>query len=139
MSCDELFKKGLLKKIPPSQERSTKSLEPAERYLDEAGKDFTVGSDMSAFLTSYSCMFHCARAILFRDGIQEKSHKALCDYLKEKYRDLGIEYINSFDSYRELRHAVAYGIDTVTSKEDAKNAINFAAIFLKNVKDYLGL
>lgn len=92
---------------------------------------------MSAILTAYSCMFHAGRAILFMDGIQERSHKALCDYLKQKHKDLGTEFVNTFDAYRELRHAVAYGLDTVTRKEDAQKAINSAVIFLKRVKEYL--
>ncbi|MDO8553523.1 MAG: hypothetical protein Q7S22_01845 [Candidatus Micrarchaeota archaeon] len=68
-SIEEMFKQGFLKKIPPSRERAQKSLETADRYITEAGKDFNVGSDMSAILTAYSCMFHAGRAILFMDGI----------------------------------------------------------------------
>ncbi len=113
------------------------SLETAGRYLAEAGKDFDVGSDMSAILTAYSCMFHAGRAILFMDGVQERSHKAICEYLKLKHNDLGVTYVNTFDTYRELRHAVAYGIDTITRKEDSKKAINSAASFLERVKGYL--
>ncbi len=138
-SIDYMFKNGFLKKIVPSKERAIKSLEMAEKYLSEAGKDFNAGADMSAILTSYSCMFHSARAILFVDGIQERSHKAVCDYLKQKHPDFGIEFINSFDTHRELRHAVAYGIETVIKQSDAKNAINSAALFLARVKTYLKL
>ncbi|MDO8553522.1 MAG: hypothetical protein Q7S22_01840 [Candidatus Micrarchaeota archaeon] len=52
---------------------------------------------------------------------------------------MGYDYINTFDTYRELRHAVAYGIDTVIKKDDAEKAINSAALFLKRVRGYLGI
>jgi len=57
--------------------------------------------------------------------------------LKEKHKGLGAENIASFDLYRKLRHSVAYGLDTVVGKDDAKEAILFAEEFLNKVKAYL--
>lgn len=45
-SVEEMFEKNFLKRILPSKERAAKSIETAEKYLAEAGKDFDIGSDM---------------------------------------------------------------------------------------------
>jgi len=71
--------------------------------------------------------------------VSERSHFAIYEYLKEKHKPLGIEYINSFNLYRKLRHSVAYGLDSVVRKDDAKEAIDFAEEFLSRVRNYLKL
>lgn len=89
-----------------------------------------------AILAAYSSAFHAARAILFNDGYGERSHFAIYEYLKEKHPELG-EVVAAFDAYRRMRHAVAYGIETVVNEQEAKEAINFANKFLHEVKGLL--
>ncbi|MFH0817350.1 MAG: HEPN domain-containing protein [Candidatus Micrarchaeota archaeon] len=139
MKVDELIENGLLKRIPPSEERMKKSLKVSERYLFGAKK--TLESDICdmAIMGAYSSTFHAARAILFKDGFSERSHYAIYQYLKEKHKTLGNEYIETFNLHRKLRHSVAYGLDTVVGIADAEEAIEFAERFLKKVKSYLAL
>ncbi|MBI5635988.1 HEPN domain-containing protein [Candidatus Micrarchaeota archaeon] len=139
MSLQKLFEDGFLKKIPASKERAEKSLLVSQRYLAEAEKTFEAECFEMAIFAAYASAFHAARAILFSDGIGERSHFAIVDYLKEKHKALGVENINSFDFYRQLRHSVAYGLDTAVGEEDAKEAIKFSKGFLKTVKAYLKL
>ena len=57
-------------------------------------------------------MFHAGRALLFRDGIQEKSHYCLLVYLKEKYTGrISAGILSSMDAYREERHEVLYSLE----------------------------
>lgn len=137
MNLDELFESGWLRKGYPSKERMLNSLKQSEKYLDEARRNFDYRIDHSAILTAYSSMFHSARAILFKDGIVERSHAAMIEYLRIKHRKLGIELANALDKYRKLRHAVAYGLDTTIDEHDIASAINFANEFLIKVKKYL--
>ena len=139
MNTEELLRSGFLKRISPSLERAKKSLEVSQKYLLEAKKGFGIGVYEMSIIGAYSSIFHAARAILFRDGIAERSHSAVYDYLKEKHPGLGINQINSFNLYRGLRHSVAYGLDTVVGEDDAKGILNFAEQFLSNVKKYLKL
>ncbi|MFH1200066.1 MAG: HEPN domain-containing protein [Candidatus Micrarchaeota archaeon] len=139
MKVDELFREGYLKRIPRSEERVKKSLVVAERYLSEAKKALDAGIEGMVVLAAYSCVFHAARAILFRDGVGERSHFAVYDYLKEKHGGLGTQQIDSFNLYRQLRHSVAYGLDTEVGADDGRQAIKFAESFLGKVKDYLKL
>ena len=137
MNIDELFQEGLLKNVPPSKERAEKSVKIAEKYLANAKKSFNAGIDEMAIIAAYSSVFHAARAILFLDGVAERSHVAIYEYLKEKHKSLGLDLIASFDLYRKLRHSVAYGLDTKIETKDSQEAINFAVEFLAAVKKYL--
>lgn len=137
MTLEELFKKGLLKKIPPSRERAEKSIKKAQMYLSEAKQTLEIGVNDLVIIASYSSVFHCARSILFVDGIAERSHFAIYEYLMQKHEDIGKEILHAFDSYRKLRHSVAYGLDTKVEKNDAENIVEFAEEFLEKVKRYL--
>lgn len=139
MDVGELFSKGLLKTSLPSRERARKSIEIAGEYLEEAQKALKAGACRSSILAAYNCMFHSARAVLFCDGVAERSHFAVYEYLREKHRELGNESINMSNIYRDLRHRVAYGLDTSVGSEEAKAAISFADGFLNKVKKYLEL
>ena len=132
---DELLAKGDLKSISPSLDRAKKSIKVAEGYLEKAKKNLVIELYDIALMTAYSCIFHAARAILFREGFAERSHVAIYLYLKEKHPYLGREFIEGFNTYRSMRHTAAYGLDTIISEKDAKEAINFAAKFLNRIKE----
>jgi uncharacterized protein (UPF0332 family) len=52
-------------------------------------------------ISSYTSMFQSARALLFHDGIIEKSHAFVVAYLKEHFSSkLGQNMINWLDTYR---------------------------------------
>jgi len=138
MSIDKLFREGHLKKIPPSIERADKSIATAERYLSEARKTLEIGVHELAIIAAYSAIFHAARAILFLDGVGERSHFAIFEYIREKHGDLGEELVNSFDLFRKLRHSVAYGLDTHVSQDDTEGIIGFAEDFISRVKKHVG-
>lgn len=55
-------------------EKSKRSLEVAASKLEEAEKAFKHELFDATIVLSYTAIFHAARAILFRDGIIEKSH-----------------------------------------------------------------
>jgi uncharacterized protein (UPF0332 family) len=77
--------KGLLRKIPASEDNAIRSINKAESWLKEAEKSFQGEAYDSSVLSSYLAMFHSARAILFLDGYREKSHACVARYLEEQY------------------------------------------------------
>jgi uncharacterized protein (UPF0332 family) len=137
MSIESLFKEGLLKKIPPSMERAEKSVQKADMYLSEAVQTLDIGAYELVIIASYNSIFHAARAVLFADGVGERSHYAIYEYLKEKHADLGRDVVNAFDMYRKLRHSVAYDLDTKVGKNDAESITEFAGDFLGKVRRHL--
>jgi uncharacterized protein (UPF0332 family) len=81
-------------------------------------------------------MFHAARAILFRDGVKERSHVCIVIYLKSIYPEIK-EIADTLDAYRTSRHATLYGLDDAMTKDDAEEAIDSAKEFIKRIKDFL--
>lgn len=137
---DELFKEGLLKKEPPSKEKSKKSIETAEEYLGFAKKNLEIELFKASTIMAYNSMFHAARAIAFKDGIVERSHFALIKYLIEKHgKEISIGMLNKLDNYRRIRHSLSYGLEAEANEEQAEKAVEFAEKFIEQVREFLGM
>src|SRR3989344_3084996 len=93
------FDKRLLRSINPDTEKSRKSIETAEKKLNKAVKLINVGFFDLSVLEAYTCMFHAARALLYKDGIQEKSHFCTLIYTRENYgKKIPSNLINAFNA-----------------------------------------
>lgn len=83
-------------------------------------------------------MFQGARALLFKDGIFEKSHYCVVEYLRHNYLAKGKleqKHKHWLDTYRIERHSTFYGLEKVeVSEDDAKMALEAAVEFLKPVR-----
>lgn len=133
---DECFKKGLIRKIPASEEKALKSMAKADRWLKEAKKNLEHDLLDSCLVSSYSAMFHAARALLFRDGLREKNHYCVARYLEEKYvggGKLPRVVVDLLDRFRNLRHTDLYQLDFFATKEEAEEAIKSAGIVIEEI------
>lgn len=81
-------------------------------------------------------MFHAARALLFRDGIKERSHLCTISYLKETYPRLK-RLANQLDTYRRNRHNIIYALDFLISDDEAHQAIVDAETLFEQIKNVL--
>ena len=136
MNILECFEKRLLRKINPDLEKSQKSLETAKIKLEEAKKLFEAGFFNDSFTNTYTSMFHASRVLLYKDGVQEKSHYAVYIYIKEKYsKKIPLNLINSFNFLRDERHEIFYGFDEEITKNQAEKAILDAENFLEEVEN----
>ena len=137
MNLEDCFEEGLLRKGESSKERVQGSFVISEKFLENSKRVFKINCFDMAFLAVYNSMFHAARALLFKDGITERSHFCFIRYLTEKYKEkevLGM--LNILDSYRLIRHRIQYD-GKAMDKESVGEAINDAEEFLKTVKDLL--
>jgi len=83
MNIKECFKKRILIKIAPDIEKSESSVKTAEMKLAEAKELFSSEFFNQVVITAYTSMFHIARALLYKDGIQEKGHFAVFTYFQK--------------------------------------------------------
>jgi len=137
MRIEEMFEQRLLRKIPKDRDKSSKSIEAGQGFLDEAillmrGKHFKM-----VIFSSYTSMFHAAKAILYADGVQEKSHYATYLYIKEIYGKFFKNLIFEFNSAREQRHEGIYGLEYTLDENDCLHIIRVAEDFLKQSRDIL--
>ena len=120
MKLRECFEKRLLRRERPDPAKTQRSLEVAEIKLEEAEQALNHTLFDAAIILAYTAMFHAARAILFRDGIVEKSHMCLIEYLRETYVKTGKlsqTAVNILDTLRIDRHETLYGLDTRAAKQ----------------------
>jgi len=137
MKLAECFQKGLLKRTSPDTENSARSLKLSMNNIEDAIANLSIHRYRVVAISSYSAMFHAARAILFRDGIKERSHECIPVYLKEKYPELET-LANILDSYRRFRHDAIYGLDFVMDEEEAQAALDSAKGFLEKIRLFMG-
>ena len=91
-----------------------------------------------AILEAYMMMFHASRALLYKDGIQEKSHFALFIYLRDTYSNkIPLPIINFLNIHRTQRHEAMYGLEFEPRKEDALTAIEDAKLFVQEIEKIL--
>ena len=133
MNVNDCFKKGLLKRNDFPEKIIGKEIENSKKHLKNASQCLEEGMLDLAVVSVYTAMFHAARAILFKDGIKERSHICVMIYLKEKYPDLA-EYATIFDNYRRSRHTMLYGMDVEVIEDDAKLGIEQAEEFISKIE-----
>ena len=136
MKTEDCFKKRLLRKTKPDLLKMQKALEMAEIKRERAEELFRNDFFEESIVASYTSMFQAARAILFKDGIIEKSHACEVAYLKDSYNDiLGQDRINWLDTYRLERHESFYGLDkSLMDREEAEDALEKSEKFFFSAK-----
>ncbi len=143
MNLDECFAEGLLKKSRPDLEKAKLSLKIARKNLNDAEGQLKMGMYGWALIAAYTSMFHAARALLYKDGVKERSHYCVSTYLKEKYAGvIEAKYLHELNVLREQRHRTLYGDIDVKVKEieeaEAESSIAIASGFLAAVAKILG-
>jgi uncharacterized protein (UPF0332 family) len=115
------------------------SLSQAREWVNEAGYDCDAGALRSALMAAYMGYFHAARAVLFRDGVREKSHYCIGVYL-ESYREKGLledEWVLQFDRMRGLRQSDQYSLDARPTLAEVRQAVTDAGIFIDRIERLL--
>ena len=136
---EDCFRKGLLRRVEPSLTKSKDSITEAREWLSEAMKNEGSEAYKSAISSLYLAIFHSARAVLFRDGVREKSHYCVGVYL-EKYVDEGVleeDWVLIFDRIRSVRHTDQYSFQTHPSKEEVDSGIDIARKFVDRMEKLL--
>lgn len=115
--------------------RATNLLVRARDWLSEAEKNLEAEAYRSAISSAYLTIFHSARAVLFRDGVREKSHYCIGLYLQKYVEDgmLEEEWAMLFDRVRSVRHADQYSFSASPSEEEVQAMIDMAERFMERM------
>jgi uncharacterized protein (UPF0332 family) len=135
---DECFKEGLLKQTEPNELLAKQSILQAEHFLQEA--DTLIDSDIKdmALIALYNSIFHAARAILFKDGIKERSHYCVSKYIEDKYQQKELFTLKQtiiLDSLREKRNHIQYSVYQTRITENLDELYNEAEEFIEKTKE----
>lgn len=124
-----------MKKVQPSGDKGLRSLEKADDWINESKKNLNASAFGSCISSSYMAMFHSSRAILFRDGVREKSHFCIARYL-EKYVEndlLEEDWVFLLDRIRDVRHMDQYALEHFATDEEAGSTFKSAKSFVKRM------
>lgn len=139
MDINDCFAQGLLRKDRPDNEKAGKSIQRAKHKLENAAAAFDASIYEDAVIDAYAAMFHAARALLFKDGIVEKSHFGVYVYIREKYHaKIEARFINELNALRLERHELWYGLESMEVMEaEAEEVIAIARDFIKAIEKLL--
>ncbi|WP_456473743.1 HEPN domain-containing protein [Candidatus Pyrohabitans sp.] len=134
---ERCFKEGLLKKTSPSKGMAKKSINQAKSFLSDSSKLTDLSMPRMEVIALYNAFFHTARALLFKDGVKERSHYCVARYVESEYvlkNKLGEKFISAFDSLRDMRHVSQYALDTMEIDEDLTEYVNICVEFIAEVE-----
>ena len=137
MDIQDCLRERFLVKVKPAADLIQKELGEASYDIERAEKAFSDEDWKWAIVKAYYCMFHAARAILFKLGLREKKHFAVgvvLDDLNKKGK-LEIRYVNDFSAALSSREDAGYHY--VYNKEAAEHGIEIAENFLNRMKRLL--
>ncbi len=137
MDVQDCLRKGFLMRIKPASDLVEKELKEAAYDFDKSEKAFSDEDLKWAIVKAYYCMFHAARAVLFKLGLREKKHFAIAVVLEDlnKRGKLEIRYVNDFNAALSSREDADYHY--VYSKEAAEHNLEIASNFLIRMKKLL--
>jgi len=140
ISLKECVGAGLLRQTAPSKEQALLSLDKAERALEDAKANLKDGRYDATIILGYAALLSASKAILFRDGMREKSHACVVRYLEAKHSDkLNGRDIRLLDSFREARHEVQYSPAFKASELQAREIVKFAGDFINKAGGIIGV
>lgn len=121
ISVKDCFKKRFLTKTTPSLDLAEKSLRQARFFLGQGEDMIKLDKKEMGVIALYNSFFHTARALLFRDGVKERSHFCIARYIEEMYvekRLINQKFLDHLDVLRDMRHEAQYTVEPITIDED---------------------
>jgi uncharacterized protein (UPF0332 family) len=136
---EKCFADGKLQPVQPSRQKAGESIDLARAYLDEARQSVGIGNNRLAMNGVYFAWFHAARAILFRDGIREKSHFCLEQYLATyaANRSLDKKWVLLFGKMRRKREESQYSLGPPPTREEIEGALDQTEQFIEQIRRIL--
>lgn len=140
---DELEKcfanRSLIKIAATEPQLAKKSLKRAHGVLAEVPKALSVDLLELAEQRLYQAVFHAVKALLYNDGIKERSHYCVSLYFKEKYKKfISEDLLTLLDRLRDVRHESQYGLEEIElDKEQIESWLKESQVLLKDIQKIL--
>ena len=134
MDIEKYIDKGYLRRIKPAEDLVAKEFKEAEYDLSKAKKAIDDEDPKWATIKAYYTMFHSAKAVLFRIGLQEKAHFVIGEVLEELSKDGKLEssFVDDFRVAISARTEADYHYEY--SEKSAKELVEMAEEFIKRMK-----
>ena len=134
MDIKECTEKGYLVRIEDTNNLIKKEFDEAEYDLEKSKKAFEDEDYKWCIVKAYYCIFHSARAVLFKLNLREKRHFAIGIVLEElnKNGKLESKYVNYFNAAVSSREDADYHY--IYSRNIAEHTIEIAEEFIVKMR-----
>lgn len=129
MSLADCYRKGQLKRIDKDPEIVSRTLKMADQDIEVARRSFENEEYTWASVQVYTSMLNYARALLFNNGIREKSHYCVVEYLRSNWTDELGDLIDKLDVMRRNRHLTMYDSRDHISTADVNKHLHWCEEF----------
>ena len=137
MDVNECIENRYLARVKPDEKLVKKELDESAYDLESAEKALEDEDYKWCIIKAYYCIFHAARAVLFKSGYQEKRHFAIGVVLEDlnKKGKLESSYVNDFNAAMSVREDADYHY--IHSKEIAERSLEIAENFLDRMNVFI--
>ncbi|HUV25587.1 MAG TPA: HEPN domain-containing protein [Methanomassiliicoccales archaeon] len=136
MDIEDCLDRSIVKYTVPDPISSLKSLEQSRRHLADAEENLYIMRHRVVVLSCYAAMFHAAKAVLYRDGVDENRQEYIPIYLRSRYPQL-MAKANVLDVLRRFSHVALFGLDAEAYEEDAIVSLEAAVDFVNSMEGIL--
>jgi len=139
-NLDDCFKEDLLNKIHVSMDLAKKEIKMAELFLKEAVELKDLNKELWAFSSLWWAFFHAAKALLWKDGIKEKSHICLIKYLTENYfktKKLNMDFLNDLEIMQTIRKNLQYSPIKIEIEHNFEELYNGCEEFINKINEII--
>jgi uncharacterized protein (UPF0332 family) len=115
-------------------------IEKAEKFLSTAEHALNMEDYDSCVSRCYYAMFFMAESVLLTKGMSTSSHKGVISLFGEHFVKAGIferELGKALNDAYDKRQIGDYGVGFKVTKEEAKELLEIAKIFVQKLRDYL--
>lgn len=137
MEYDECFKRRLLIRIEPDRGLVLTTLDMARSDLEESEMNYDNGRFVWSLIQAYTSMLNYARAVMFSEGVREKSHACAVEYLRVNHGQRYGDMIHAFDSLRRERHSMMYDSRHGITKERVEITLEWLKDFQRITEELL--
>lgn len=88
-------------------------------------------------ISLYNSFFHVSRALLFKDGIKERSHFCVARYIESEYikkKLLDSIFLNAFETLMSIRKNVQYSTEKTIIDDDLNEFYNICEKYISKVE-----
>lgn len=121
MSLKKCFETGQLKSITADLSLAKKSLKRGLSILEEIPRLKELDFLEVAEQRLYQAFFHMIKALLYKDGVKERSHYCTILYVKETYGKLLEDELTIMEVLKDIRNQSQYGIESPFLNEEEIN------------------
>ncbi|MEW5816442.1 MAG: HEPN domain-containing protein [Spirochaetota bacterium] len=137
MKVKDCFEQGLLKRVTKDADLIKNTYSMAIEDMAVAEESFKQGNYAWATIQAYTSMLNVARAILYSEGIRERSHLCVVQYLRENYSEELKDLVEKLDVLRRERHAALYSSRNSIDRSVAEERLIWGKEFLKRGEEIL--